>query len=112
MLTTLPIIAQIVNPVVPPRIGTGSGAPIVGSIIGAVMGVLLIFGFLSAIFYFILGAHKWITSTGDKGKLTEAREQITQAMVGLLLMVSVWAVLKVISAIIGFDLTRLPLPVL
>lgn len=53
------------------------------------------------VFFFILvqGGIKWITSNGDEKKLTIARSQITNGIIGLVIILSSWAILNLISTI-------------
>jgi len=44
-------------------------------------------GGLFVLLYFIWGAIEWINAGGDSGKITKARDRITQSMVGLIILV-------------------------
>lgn len=48
----------------------------------------------------------WLTSTGDTGKITEAKDRITSAILGLVLILSSYLILQVINP----ELTTLQLP--
>jgi amino acid transporter len=70
-------------------------------------------GVIIFIFQFIFGGIKWITSQGDEGKVKEAREQVTQALIGLVIVFLVFFMLKVIGIIFGLgwmETLKLPLP--
>ncbi|MFA6814365.1 MAG: hypothetical protein GX943_01490 [Candidatus Pacebacteria bacterium] len=70
-------------------------------------------GSLAVILYFLLGAFGWITSGGDKTKVEEARNKITNAIVGLVLLVSSFVLLSFLSKILfggNFDLLQLSIP--
>jgi hypothetical protein len=56
------------------------------------------------IFQFLIGGFFWITSGGDKQKLHEARERITNAFVGLLIVVVGWAILSFAGQFFGYDI--------
>ena len=55
---------------------------------GAVQLIILVAG-LIAFVYLLLGGIKWITSGGDKENLTKARSKITNALVGMFILVTV-----------------------
>lgn len=59
-----------------------------------------------AVFLFILitGGIKWITSNGDEKKLATARSQITNALVGLFLILSSYAILNLIELLFGIKI--------
>lgn len=61
-------------------------------------------------FTFVLGGIKWITSAGDEKKLTIARSQITNAIIGLAIAFSLWAILGIISVVFGYNLINLTIP--
>lgn len=108
--TTLAVSTGIYNPVLPSGTGTGPGEPIFGRIISAVIGIFLFLGVVMALFHLILGAYKWLTSSGDKTKLETAREQIVQALVGLLLLASIWAVITLVTTFLGIQFPIFKLP--
>ena len=65
------------------------------------------FGIASAavLFYFLFGAVKIITSSGDKEKVASARNMITHAFIGLLLLVMTFVLLQVIPGLFNVDIT-------
>ena len=70
---------------------------------GAISMVLIV---VSLIFFFILvlGGLKWITSGGDEKKVAAARGQITNALIGLVIVFAAWAIMKLIGYVFGVDL--------
>jgi hypothetical protein len=107
------LLAQIVNPVIPQGIGSGpkeQGAIATGGFIGSIIGVLFIFAFFSAIIYLITGGYYWITSGGDKTNLESARNRITHAILGLIVVASVWAIMNLVGPFLGISFPNLPFP--
>ncbi len=109
MLTFLTI-WQIINPVLPSSVGSGAGEPIVGRMISAIVGILLIVGFVLALFHIIFGAVAWITAGGDKNKLQQAQERITSAIIGLVVMAAIWAIMLLIGTFLGFGFPKFTVP--
>jgi hypothetical protein len=74
-----------------------------GMISGAISLVLIV---VSLIFFFILviGGLKWITSGGDEKKVAAARAQITNALIGLVIVFAAWAIMKLIGTVFGVDI--------
>lgn len=103
------MIFQIVNPVLP-HAGSGDGAEILGRIISAAVGFFIVVGFIMAFLYLVLGASNWITAAGDKSKLEKAQQQITQALVGLVILVSVFALARVAGQFTGIGFPTMTLP--
>ncbi len=60
-------------------------------------------------FYLIWGAITWITSGGDKSKVEEARNRITAAVIGLLILAATWAIFQLVLTI-AFGSTGLSVP--
>lgn len=97
-----PAYAQITNPVIPTQLGSGGqGGTIVGGIIGGGLGLVIILGAILAIIALMVGAVRWITSGGDKTKLQQAQEQITQGIVGLIVLASIWAIITLVFTFTG-----------
>jgi len=70
-------------------------------------------GSLAVIAFFLLGAFEWITSGGDKTKVENARNKITSAVIGLVLLVSSFVLLSFLSKLLfagEFDLLKLTVP--
>lgn len=59
----------------------------------------------AVIFFFILviGGIRWIASGGDKAQTEGARNQITAALVGLVIVFAAWAILALIKVFFGLD---------
>jgi hypothetical protein len=111
------ILAQIHNPVLPPIIGgtkTGAdytkGGTGLGAIISQLIGALFIAGFLLALVFLLMGGISWITSGGDKTKLEKARDEITNSLMGIVVVAAAWAISILVANFFGLDLTKLPIP--
>ncbi|HSA83431.1 MAG TPA: hypothetical protein VLF20_00910 [Patescibacteria group bacterium] len=65
-------------------------------IVGSVVTILLVFGVIIALIFLIIGAIRWITSSGDKAKLESARGTIVAAIIGLILAFSAYFILNLI----------------
>jgi len=83
------------------------------SIPGMVSGFLMLILVVAALaFFFILviGGIKWIVSGGDKAHTEGARNQITAALVGLVIVFSAWAIVQLIDTFFGVNILKLNLP--
>ena len=76
-----------------------------GIISGAISLILIV---VAVVFFFILvlGGLKWVTSGGDEKKVGAARAQITNALIGLAIVFSAWAITNLLGNIFGFSLTN------
>lgn len=106
-------LAQLTNPVIPPIIGAGGtekGGTALGMLLGNVIGGMFIFGFIIAMIYLMTGAFHWITSGGDKASLESARGKIIHAIVGLIVLASVWAIMTLVGQFLGISFPNLTIP--
>src|SRR3989344_941659 len=75
-----------------------------GKVISAVVGILLLIAAILAFLYLILGGIQWITSGGDKTGMEAARNKITAAIVGLIIVAAAWAIMLLVGQFINFNL--------
>lgn len=77
-----------------------SGLTINGIISGAITLALVV---AAVIFFFMLviGGIRWILSGGDKGQTEAARNQITAALIGLVIVFAAWAIATLIGSLFG-----------
>lgn len=108
-------LSQIVNPVLPNSLGNGgndAGPPAIGSLVSGFIGAFFIFAFIIAIFYLLLGGFNWITSGGDKAKLQAARDEITNALIGLVVVGAGWAMMTLVGDFLGIQFPNLTFPII
>jgi len=75
----------------------------IGSLITSLLTFVMLIAALLILMYLIWGGIQWITSGGDKGKTEEARNKITSAVIGLIILAAAWAVFLIILKFLGFD---------
>lgn len=77
------------------------------SLIGSVpviLQVIMIVAAIVALIFLIIGGIKWITSGGDKTAVEAARNTITSALIGLLIVFAAWAIIKLIEYFFGITI--------
>lgn len=103
---------EVSNPVLPTQLSGLSGVRFLGKFLRTGIN----FGFLvgAVVFFFLLltGAIKWIASGSDKVQLEGSQKQITHALVGLVILLSIFAIISVIESIFGISITNINLPIL
>ena len=75
-----------------------------GNLLSQVITVFTVVAGLAFIIYFMLGAFKWITSGGDKGKTEEAKTQLTQATIGLIVVVVAYFIVGIVGGVLGIKI--------
>lgn len=68
------------------------------------IGWLFVFGSLAFFFMFIWGAVTWILSGGDKAGVESAKGKITNAIVGMILLIASFAIVKLIETFFGINI--------
>ena len=79
-------------------------------LIGALIQLALVIAAIVFFFVLVIGGIRWIVSGGDKAQTETARNQITAALVGLVIVFSAWAIIKLIGSFFGVGLSSLQLP--
>lgn len=76
----------------------------IGQLVSALVGTLLILATLMAFLYLIIGGISWITSGGDKAGMETARNKITHAIVGLIIVGAAWAIMTLVQNFLGITI--------
>ena len=86
----------------------------IGSLISALVGTMIIIAALLAFLYLMLGGISWITAGGDKAGMESARNKITHAIVGLIIVGAAWAIMILVQSFLGINIlgagVKLPTP--
>lgn len=82
----------------------------VGGLVAGLVKLVLIVAALVFFFILVIGGIRWILSGGDKAATEAARNQITAALVGLVIVFSAWAIIQLIDALFGVSIIELDLP--
>jgi hypothetical protein len=75
----------------------------IGTLINAVLSFVMVIAALLVFFYLIWGGIEWITSGGDKGQTEKARNKITAAVIGLVILAASYAILTLVLRFLGFN---------
>lgn len=81
-----------------------------GTLIGAFLKLILVVASLVFFFILVMGGINWILSGGDKAKTEGARNQITAALVGLVIVFAAWAIAQLIGTFFGVNIFNLEIP--
>lgn len=82
----------------------------IGGIVGGLIRLILVIAAIVFFFILVIGGIRWIVSGGDKAQTETARNQITAALVGLVIVFAAWAILQLINVFFGIDIFQLSLP--
>ncbi len=80
------------------------------SVISGAISLVILVTIIVFFFILVMGGLKWITGGGDEKKIASARAQITNGLIGLVIIFSVWAIIRLIGTIFGIDMFNLTIP--
>lgn len=73
-------------------------------IISGLISLVLIIAALVFFFMLVIGGIRWMLSGGDKTGTEGARNQVTAALIGLIIVFSAWAIIQLIKTLFGVDI--------
>lgn len=82
-----------------------SGLVGISNLVSSTIGIITVGATIWFMFQLIIGGINWLASGGDKTKLQEARDRITNAFVGLVIVMASWGIIAILGAFFGgFDI--------
>lgn len=88
--------------------GKGEATTEVGTklnqVLGSVIGFLIIVAALWFFIQFIIAGFNWINAGGDKTRVEQAQKQITNAIIGITIVVAAWVIVGLIGQLLGLDI--------
>jgi hypothetical protein len=88
----------------------GTGVSDLGTLFSALFTLAVVLAIVVVFFMIILGGYGFITAGGDKTKAQAARARITNAIIGLGIVASSFAVIALVADFFGLDIENLDLP--
>lgn len=104
-----PVYAQDVN-LTPGGQWAGLGTLTIGGMVSGAISLVLLVTALVFFFILVVGGLKWIMSGGDQKAVETARNQITNALIGLAIVFAAFAIISLIGTIFGISLTNFTIP--
>lgn len=71
---------------------------------------LIVAAFILFFFTIVLGGLKMILSFGKKEKMDEAKRQLVNALIGIVIVLSSWAIMNFVGYFFGVDFTNIQIP--
>lgn len=82
----------------------------IGTIVSGLIRFILVIASLVFFFILVIGGIRWIASGGDKAQTEGARNQITAALVGLVVVFAAWAIVQLINTFFHINIFELNIP--
>jgi len=98
---------QLTNPALGPKLQGKSGITFFQELLPRLVGLAFVIGALIFFFVMVIGAIQWISSGGDKAAIEAARGKIANAIIGIVILLALFAAVKVIEDFFGFNILTL-----
>ena len=108
-----PAIDALFGGISPPAgMNIGGSDPVqgLGKLVAFGINMFIMVAGMFMILYLLLGAFDWITSGGDKDAVGKARNRIINALIGLAVLAIAFALAKVASQFLGFNIENITIP--
>lgn len=106
------ITGKIFNKVLPEDLSRTPGTTFLQKILQVGIRLFFVAGAIIFFFMLLIGGVKWISAGGDKARLEGAQKQITHALAGLAILLSTFAIIRLVGYLFGIDLLTITLPTL
>ena len=81
----------------------GSATTGLNSFISNIVGLLTIVAGMTFLIYFTIGGISWIIAGGDTNKVQDAQNKMTGGAIGMIIVVSAWAISWIIGQVLGVN---------
>lgn len=106
----MPSQGEIKNPLFPNILGNPGeqgGTQVVSTFIQSAISLGFIIGVLFFVLYFFMGAINWIMSGEDKQKMESARNRVTHAIIGLIVLFALFAIIRLFEGFFGITILNI-----
>lgn len=83
--------------------GVPSRPDMLSNITNTALALLTVFGVVAAMAYLIYSGIRWVTSGGDKQQLESAKQGLTYAIIGLIVIIASAAIINVVGNLLGIS---------
>ena len=113
-------LAEITNPAIRPNVGTGLGnaagssqdISILSTYMANFIKLSFIIGGVWAFFWLLIGAVEYIMAGGEKEKIGQAKKKMQESIIGLVVLLSSYAIFKLINLVFGINILNFDIPVI
>ncbi|HUW21519.1 MAG TPA: hypothetical protein VMW41_02505, partial [Candidatus Bathyarchaeia archaeon] len=56
------------------------------------------------VLYFLLGGLQWVTSSGEADKVEKAKKEMTNAAIGMIIVVAAYGIIFVVGRVLGMEI--------
>lgn len=89
-----------------PNVSTITPITDLGVFVSRIAGTILVIAAVAALIYLVYGGLSWVLSSGDKGNIENARNRITNALLGLGVTAVAWAIFLLVDYFLGLGIAN------
>ncbi|MBI2326986.1 hypothetical protein HYU92_01595 [Candidatus Curtissbacteria bacterium] len=112
-MTTILVLAWLLMAIISPVYAAPSDPAKLSDIIGILQNIIGLLTPAAAVAFFIMvlvGGFQFVTSGGDPKAAAAARNTLTFAAIGIILVISVWLILQLVGFLTGVPVTNVTFP--
>lgn len=94
----------IINPALTGDLGSGNPENVLGRYLSSWWGVFFIAAAIAFILYLAWGALEWAISGSSEDRVSNAKNKIQNALVGLTILAVSWALVRLLGYVLGIDI--------
>lgn len=106
------IVNQAIDPNFGKYPGTFGGSWALQILLNNTIAIILIISSVVAILLLLFGGFEYITAGGDKEATQKSTKRITSAVIGLVLVFSTFAIIKLVETLFGISILNFSIPFL
>ena len=100
---------EITNPLITPQLKSLTGESFAGQFIPMLITLAFVIASIIFLFIMLLAGISWMMAGGDKAQVESARARLTNGLIGLFIVFTVFALLGVLEGLFGVDLLTIDL---
>jgi uncharacterized membrane protein HdeD (DUF308 family) len=76
------------------------------NVFSTIIGLLTVIAGIWFLFQVIVAGYQWLSSGGDKASIATARDKLTHALIGLVIVIMAFAIVSIVGTIMGIQFLR------
>jgi hypothetical protein len=76
------------------------------NVISIIIGLLTVIAGIWFLFQVIIAGYQWLSSGGDKASIAAARDKLSHALIGLIIVIMAFAIVSIVGTIMNIDFLR------
>lgn len=109
-------LTQIYNPAIKSNIGSGGGTEhdvlVISVFLANFIRMLFIVSAIWSFVMLLIGGFEYVSAGGEKDKVSNAMKRITNALIGIIILLCGYAVFRLINLVFGINLLNLEVPII